>query len=310
MKTFFKKINRKKFITISICLFLSIFTWISAKLSATYNERIPLKVNYTNIPSDVVLSSNSLQKIEADIVGSGYSILKYNFFKKDINLDINNLAYLGNNNYILPKSSLNLIDKTLFPDVSLKNIYPDTIKIKMLPLISKKIPVRVQLTVNPRVEYKVKAIKHFPDSVTLYGSSSLLDTISEIKFSKKIDNAKQSFEHKFHLKNTKNLRYSVSSITSKVEIIRISQKKIQKSIQIIGAPTASNVKIFPKNTQVILSGDVNILRNFQEGDLLISADFKKRKKDVIPIEIIKKPEGLKVTILQKNVEFLIEEKCL
>ena len=302
-----KSLGSEKFIGICFCILLAFLTWLSTKLSKKYTERITLNVHYANLPSESFLTPNSTQTIDAVVEGSGFSLLNYNLSKKDITLDINQLSHIGNDNYLLSKSTLNLIDYNVMPDVSLKNIYPDTLKIGLQKLAHKKVPVIVKMPIETQTEYQVSEIVITPRAVTLHGLSTDLDSITGVYLNlpPKI-NVKKSFTEKFFLKNTKKLHYDTKQIQIKADIIRVSQQEMVKEIEILHAPTDKKIHFFPNKIKIIVSGDIDILQSLQETDIIIVADYAKRQENWLPLEVYKSPKGTRITFDTKKIEFLIQ----
>lgn len=308
MKKKLKLLGSEKFIGISFCILLAFLTWLSIKLSNKYTERITLNVHYANLPLESFLTPNSTQTIDAVIEGSGFSLLNYNLSKKNISLDINQLSHIGNDNYLLSKSTLNLIDYNVMPDVSLKNIYPDTLKIGFQKLAHKKVPVIIKMPIETQTEYQVSEIVITPSAVTLHGLSADLDSITGLYLNlpPKI-NVKKSFTEKISLKNTKKLHYDTKQIQIKTDVIRVSEQEMVKSVEILHAPTNKKIHFFPNKVKIIVSGDINILQSLEETDVVIIADYVKHQENWIPLEVYKAPKGTRITFDTKKIEFLIQK---
>lgn len=309
MKNILKIIRNRRFIGISTCVILSFFTWLMAKLSVRYTDRIPLKVVYTDIPPDVFVSPSSTQMIDVDIEGTGFTLFKYKSAKnKNLKLSINDLSNVGGNKYILPRSTFNYIDYTILPDVNLKTIYPDTIRIDLQEYAHKKVPVVLQMPIHTQIEHRLVGLVISPDSLTLHALEHQLDTITGVYLNAPArEKVSKSFSETFHINNTETLRYDVNQIQVRAEVIRVSEQELLKEIQILNLPDNQKIMLFPKKIKIIASGNVEILKSLKETDIVIIADYLDRQSNLLPLRVHKKPEGIKVKLIKESIEYLVKE---
>lgn len=310
MKNFLKIIRNKRFVGISFCVILSFFTWLTAKLSMRYTDRITLKVSYTEVPPNLFIAPSSQQTIDVDIEGVGYSLLKYKTKKNvDIKLNINDLSNVGGNKFVLPKSTFNLIDYNILPDVNLKTVYPDTLRIDLQEYARKKVPVVLQMPIRTQVEYRLSELTISPDSVEVHALEHQLDTITGIYLKAPAkEKVREPFWQIFEIKNSENLRYNINKIKVNAQIIRVSEQELFKEIQVINVPDNQEIRLFPQKIKIIASGNVEILKSLQETDVVISADFSDRKNNLLPLNVRKKPEGIKIRLEKESVSYLIKEQ--
>lgn len=309
MKNILKIIRNRRFIGISTCVILSFFTWLMAKLSVRYTDRIPLKVVYTDIPPDVFVSPSSTQTIDVDIEGTGFTLFKYKSAKnKKFKLSINDLSNVGGNKYILPRSTFNYIDYTILPDVNLKTIYPDTLRIDLQEYAHKKVPVVLQMPIHTQIEHRLVGLVISPDSLTLHALEHQLDTITGVYLNAPArEKVSKSFSETFHINNTETLRYDVNQIQVRAEVIRVSEQELLKEIQILNLPDKQQIMLFPKKIKIIASGNVEILKSLKETDIVIIADYLDRQSNLLPLRVHKKPEGIKVKLIKESIEYLVKE---
>lgn len=309
MKNILKIIRNRRFIGISTCVILSFFTWLMAKLSVRYTDRIPLKVVYTDIPPDVFVSPSSTQMIDVDIEGTGFTLFKYKSAKnKNLKLSINDLSNVGGNKYILPRSTFNYIDYTILPDVNLKTIYPDTLRIDLQEYAHKKVPVVLQMPIHTQIEHRLVGLVISPDSLTLHALEHQLDTITGVYLNAPArEKVSKSFSETFHINNTETLRYDVNQIQVRAEVIRVSEQELLKEIQILNLPDNQKIMLFPKKIKIIASGNVEILKSLKETDIVIIADYLDRQSNLLPLRVHKKPEGIKVKLIKESIEYLVKE---
>lgn len=308
MKKFLKFIRTEKFVGISFCVCLALFSWFVAKLSSKYNERLTLKINYLDIPQGMYIDSTSLKTIDVEIEGTGFSLLKVNLLKKDISLSINDLSHLGKGNYILPKNTINLIDYNSLPNVNLKNVYPDTLKIRMKRHIHKKIPVKYDLPITLAQDHILAKVTLSPDSVWVYGSQEEVEKKSfiDVQFHKK-EEVKSSYSEQFFLQSDGKVEYNPSRIILQTEVIRVGEISLEKEILVKNLPQKTKIEIFPNKIQLLVYGDISKLKNITPEDVVIYADYQRRMGKEMNLFVAKLPQGLELKNLPKTISYLIEK---
>ena len=89
-------------------------------------------------------------------------------------------------------------------------------------------------------------------------------------------------------------------------MVHVTEQEIKAKVQLIHQPFSVEVKLFPEEVPLLLTGDVETIRNLKPTDITIVADYNQRKDRYIPLEVRKKPASLNVNFTeQKEVEYLI-----
>ena len=91
-----------------------------------------------------------------------------------------------------------------------------------------------------------------------------------------------------------------------LQIIRVTEQSMEVPIQLLHQPLTAQVELLPEKTMVLLSGNMETIRNLKPSDIVVVADYNKRKEQTIPLEVYKKPLSVSVTLKQETqVEYLI-----
>lgn len=307
----FKKAENRKVVGSLLCILLAFLFWLSSKLSVKHTEKIAVKVQYQNIPQGYLLDSLYLAGLSFEAEGIGYNLLKYNFSEKEIQVDISKLSRISPNKYILTKQMLNNINKEYFADLILKNAEPDTLELHLQKLTEKKIPVKVNLPIALNPEYQLEKLIIFPDSVKVHGLESYLDTLCGVHIQAKAKKeVKNSFSESFTLNDTPHIHYQTHQVQVSAHIIRVTEQEIRKKIQVLHFPENKQIKLFPSEVGLIISGNVDAIKELKESDIIVTADYHKAKDGRLPLEIYKQPKELKIRFLNTEnfAEFLIQNK--
>jgi len=152
-----------------------------------------------------------------------------------------------------------------------------------------------------------RAKNNNPDSVVVSGLAADLDTITGVYLQKKYKrNVTTSYSGEVRITDTPKLHYDTDKVTFSLQMVHVTEQEIKAKVQLIHQPFSVEVKLFPEEVPLLLTGDVETIRNLKPTDITIVADYNQRKDRYIPLEVRKKPTSLNVNFTeQKEVEYLI-----
>jgi hypothetical protein len=167
-------------------LLLSFVFWYLNELSKELQGSINYPVRYINPPRDRIVTGDLPDKLEMDLRGPGYSILKVKLSgsRAPVVIDFSKVAprrIPGQQpRYFLVTSGLtNNFSKQLHADFDILAIHPDTLFFGYDRLVTRKMPVIPRLKVDTPEGRKVIIVAD-PDSITVTGPQHVLDLLEGI----------------------------------------------------------------------------------------------------------------------------------
>ena len=133
--------GKKRLRFFSFFFALSLLFWIITKLSNTYSSSVEFEVNFVNTPDLIVLDQDLEAKVKADITASGFELLIYHFFKKEIDVSIGNADYSSNVAKIDLMGQKFSLQQQLYQNARLNLISPPYLTFSYGALKRMKIPV-------------------------------------------------------------------------------------------------------------------------------------------------------------------------
>src|ERR1700733_1866838 len=130
------------------CLLLSIMLWFLTALNETYpNINLRMKVKYSNVPTDKVYSEPLPKDFTLLVNAVGWDLLRYRIQSdsQEINVD---LEHYKGKPYIISSKLKDLVGLQLTRSITINDIYPDTIDLTQENMMSKKVPVQLQLLLS------------------------------------------------------------------------------------------------------------------------------------------------------------------
>lgn len=167
-------------------LLLSFVFWYLNELSKELQGSINYPVRYINPPRDRIVTGDLPDKLEMDLRGPGYSILKVKLSgsRAPVVIDFSKVAprrIPGQQPkyYLVTSGLISNVSKQLHADFDILAIHPDTLFFGYDRLVTKKMPVIPRLKVEAPEGRKVIIVAD-PDSITVTGPQHVLELLEGI----------------------------------------------------------------------------------------------------------------------------------
>jgi len=167
-------------------LLLSFVFWYLNELSKELQGTINYPVRYINPPKDRIVTGDLPEKLEMDLRGPGYSILKVKLSgsRAPVVIDFSKVTprrIPGTmpRYYLVTSGLINSFSKQLHADFDILSIQPDTLFFGYDKLVTRRLPVIPDLHVELAEGKKVIIVTE-PDSISVTGPQHVLDTIEGI----------------------------------------------------------------------------------------------------------------------------------
>ncbi|MFZ2286158.1 MAG: YbbR-like domain-containing protein [Bacteroidales bacterium] len=210
-------------------LLLSFVFWYLNELSKDLKGTINYPVRYINPPKDRIVTGDLPDKLEMELRGPGYSILKVKLSgsRAPVVVDFSRMAPrrlpgTTPQYYLMTAGLINSFAKQLHADFEILSIQPDTLFFGYDRLVTRKMPVKPNLSVDLAEGRKV-IIVPAPDSITVTGPAHILDTLNGIRT-----------RHRHFKRMNENFRSKVP--LEYPEYLQTTQKRVTVEVTITGKP--------------------------------------------------------------------------
>lgn len=180
-------LRRRKMYVFFTCLFLSTVFWLATKLSQEGQGSFSQPVAVVEVPEGNFLSYQSHSFIRYTVQTTGMRLLTSRYFIPTDTFTINasglpRMTREGQTMHYLTYSSIAFrIANQLRTEVELVNVWPDTLFIQMVPAMEKKVNVQLNADFGFAQRFhQYGPVVVEPDSITITGPASLVDTLSAI----------------------------------------------------------------------------------------------------------------------------------
>ena len=310
----FSKTSREVLLFVFFLVLSGIF-WLMLTLNDTYEHEIAIPVRITNIPKDVVLTSEEIDTLKLTVRDKGLVIFSYLYGDATPSLKINfKLGDRGNGTGLISGAELQyLIDKRLRSSTRVSSIKPNHLLYYYNTGAHKRVPVRWRGRVIPEQLYFISHVDYSPDSVTIFAPEEKLDSIKVI-YTETLNSVgfRDSLQLHCKLRRVEGVKIVPDNVHITFTTDLLTEESIDGiPVEGINMPAGKVLRTFPAKVRVKFVSGVNVYRNLKVSDFRVVADYnelKDRTSEKCNIYLQQMPQGIsRVVIEPRQVDYLIEE---
>lgn len=294
----------KMYYSFILFFLLSVVFWFMTKLSKEYDGTIKFPVTYTNLPDNKLLQENPLNFIEIHVKTSGFKLISAKISPKKLEIDASNIYYKSLTDYYLLVSQQKLaIQKQMITGIEIDHFIKDSIAFNLGLLKVKKIPVNLfsDITFAEGYEFK-EGININPDSITIKGPESILDTIAYVSttlFQKKLLNS--SIKEIVNIQNfssDSNIRFQQDKIEISAIVEEFTEGEVEVPLTLLNLPNNKSINTFPKLVKITYKVALSNFNKVSSSTFLIECDYNMSKINNLPYLI---PKLVESSSLVRNI---------
>lgn len=285
---FLVKLTRNRNILVFLVFFvISAFLWFLNAINKEYTTDLSLPYIIKNLPKNMSIPEDYKEELTISVSGHGYNLLREEIEKIklpliiDFSKDKNPIKIHSNPNnctqsFIITEDLKILVNKRFGDNIKLVKISPDTIYFNTTQTYSKQIAVKPLITFQPDVNYvKNGAITIRPDTITVYGPQSIVDTMKAV-YTKPTDlgTINDNHVHSLEINTFKNLRYSKTSILVEIPMEKYTETNLKIAVNIINVPEKLKVRVMPSEVSVSFKVPLSDFSEVKASDFVATVDFK------------------------------------
>ena len=308
--------TNKEFLIFVFFIALSGIFWLSMTLNETYEQEFSIPVTVVGVPKNVVLTSEETDTIRMTIRDKGITLAAYMYGDMLKNVKINFKPYAHSNGTgIVTTSELQkIVYQHLVSSSKIISTKPDKLEFFYNYGANKRVPVRWTGRVIPEDLYFISRVKYYPDSVDVYASQALLDSISVV-YSEHLNyvNFRDTLVVNANLEKIKGVKMVPDHIKMEFFTDVLTEEKLDGiPVEGINMPPGKILRTFPMKVTVSFVTGLSVYRSLKPEDFTIVADYDEiaaNPSEKCRIYIKKSPPGISRVHLNINeVDYLIEEQ--
>ncbi|MBQ8712500.1 MAG: YbbR-like domain-containing protein [Prevotella sp.] len=313
---FFSSLN-KQFLIFLLFLALSGVFWLVMTLNETYEKELEIPVHISNVPKEVVLTSDETDTIRVTVRDKGWMILSYMYGDGLGSINVNYKTYNRGNGYgAVSASELMRHIYAQNPSMTSKitAVKPDKLEFYYNSGAHKRVPVKWSGRVIPEHLYFISHVEYWPDSVDVYAAESKLDSISVV-YTEALNYA--GFRDTLTVEcQTAKIR-GVKCVPDRVKVgfytdVLTEESMSDVPITAINMPAGKTLRTFPSKVKVSFVTGVSQYRNLRPEQFVVVADYQEiitRPSEKCNIYLKAVPQGIsRATLEMTQVDYLIEDE--
>lgn len=312
-----KPLLSRRVSTLLVCLLLSATAWLLQALSKEYTlmQRVP--VTYINLPSDRLLSNQLPDSVDAELRGSGFTLLTIKLGRDPgiLELDVRtarqnrrgDLALLTNINSLRLRSSFGRGAKVV-------RVFPDTIALSFSARVSRKVPVRPVVSATPAPQFQLAdSIRCEPGWVTISGSAEMVNAIRVINTEARIYTGLEKDVDELVplvLSGTaRQLTVSPAAVNVKVKVGQFTEGRFTIPVTAVNTLPGATLKTIPDKVDVVFLVPLSEYSRIKPDQFRVVADYKNisSTRSTLPLTVVRRPVFVRnLRTEPERVEYIIQ----
>ncbi len=305
----------RQFLVFLFFLALSTAFWLFQTLSETYEEEYNIPVDIRNVPSDVVITSDMPATARITLKDRGTTLLNYKYSDQIPHIKIDKSLFSSTDGHVrlLASELMRQIRPSLATSTQIISFKPDTLEFYYNHGKSKRVPVKLIGEPKAGAGYTITEQRLTPDSVTVYASSTLLDTLqAAYAHIGHLHALEATATHDLSFKTIRGVKFTPAKTQLHIAVDRLIEKKLSVHVQGENFPEGILLRTFPSKVDVIFQVSMTRYRDITPDDFLIAADYNTLPSDgdtKCRLHIKSQPPGVYHVRLSANeVEYILENR--
>ena len=307
------KINRE-FMVFIVFLLVSIVFWFVQTFKESTTAKINYKLEITDIPSNIILTSDVPKRVEVTVSGRGFSIIDY-LTKSDsrvVEVDYSQFEKSDGMLVLNNNSWKKIVTSTLGNSLTCTSISPSMLEIYYSTGEHKYVPVVFGGKAKVDGQHVLCGIELEPQHVDIYAPDNQFDTISAIYTEDvRYTGLKDTTVVRLALVPPKGVKCRPDSITAKLCVDLYTTKTIKVPIFCENIPEDKVIRTFPLTTNVTFRVSSSLYNHITASDFSIVVDYNNIQPNDKKCDLIVRtvPMGISDVILSpQQVDYIIEQE--
>ena len=294
------------FLLVSCCL------WLMLTLNQDYETEIKVAVNVKDIPEDVGFSASDGEVLTVRVRDRGTTLINYTFASfLPITVDYRELVN-RKGRLTLPASLLRRhVEGQLVSSTAVLSMQPDTF-VYYTRESALRFPVKLNANYSVAKQYVSGVPKIIPDSVWVYASTNITDTLKALSVNVNVDDElRDSLIVELPLTPISGVKSSPSTVRVVVPVSPFAEKSFEVPIIGVGFPENSRLRTFPSHVKVFMNVNMAMYEQVSATDFEVGVDYSSVQGGTSPrakLRILSAPDNVRdIRIVPTEVEYLIEQ---
>lgn len=297
--------------------FLSVSSgfWLIITLNETYERDIYVPLRLVGVPNNVVITDPLPDSVKVTVHDRGYSLLPYYYSDaiQPLNLRFSTYSKSSGKGGITVSELQKLIKNMLYSSTTIVAIKAEKLDFSFNFGISKKVPVLFDGQVKTEDQYYLSRVVCKPESINIYASKHLLDSIKEVYTSYIVtENITDTMSQYISLRKINGVKMVPDKVKVTFYADVLTEKVIEVPIVSVNMPDGLLLRTFPGHVKVkvvVGKGNLSVVRPENFKVIVDYKDVADHPSDKCSVQLVDMPRGIvTATVETKSVDYLIERQ--
>jgi YbbR domain-containing protein len=271
---------------------------------------VPVEVS---LPANVHLLTKVPDTLTVTLRDKGYRFISYMFYKSPkLTLRLSDYND-GTNTFKIDQSHLKkALAAVLNKHATIVSVLPESLNIEFTDLPGKNVPIRADLSLEPRENYThIGALALSQDSVMVFSDAKTLSEINEV-YTYRVEekDLTDTLRRNVTIAPINNAVVEPRSVDIVVPIEKLKPQTRKVRISVRNAPKGVKMLLFPSEVEVSFRAPVSRLKD--DNDITVVVDYStidfSHPSNMVEVAIGEAPATYQdFKIVPKNVEYIIEK---
>ena len=275
LKRFLSKLLNRNFLVFLFFLALSAAFWLFLTLNDEYEKDFAVSIRLRGIPENVVITTNLPPVFHVVLKDRGSQLLHYKYAGLPI-LTIDFKNYDQQSGHVV--LSLSDITKVLIQKLpvttKLISYKPDKIEYYFNNGLNVRLPVQLRASLKPERLYGISSIRIIPDSVTVYATQEILDTLrGATTVPIYLSNLSESQQRSIDLAKVRGVKFEPASVKLRINVDQMTEKTVLVPVKWVNFPASKTLRTFPSKVKIIFQVGMSMYRKITADDFTLVVNY-------------------------------------
>lgn len=299
-----------------VFLVVAIVFWFLQTFNESTTAQLSFRLNITDVPKNVIITSEIPDKVTASVSGRGFAILEYLTKAPNHQIDIAYADYLNENGVFVVDQAAwrKLLSQTLGQDLRLVSVSPSLLELYHSTGDHKYVPVVFSGKVKVDNQHVLCGIDVAPSYVDIYAPEAQFDTITAIHTQPlRLTNLKDTLHTRLPLQPPTGVKCVPDSVDVTICVDLYTTKTLKVPIYCENIPSDKTLRTFPMAASVTFRISASIYDQVTAEDFSLVVDYDDIRPGDTKCRLIMRSQPDVVDNVQfspQEVDYIIEQEAI
>ncbi len=317
LKSFLTRKVSREALVFAFFFVVSASFWLLQTLHEEYEMDLRVPMSLKNVPDETVVTEELPSMITLKVRDRGSSLIGYYFsYELRHGVEIDFTEYDRGENFGHVVLSLQEIQKLLGQFLQgttrILTVHPDTIDYYFTRGVQKRLPVVFRGHVDTSSRYYLERLTLSPDSVTVWGSREVLDSLTSISTeTTNISGLSETTEQMALLSVPRGIKTEPKEVKLQAMVDIYTEKQVRVPIVGTNFPAGYSLRTFPASAVITFRIGSKSYKDVTAENFVLTATYEEllaQPDSALHLQLRSIPEGIsQVKIIPETVQYLIEQ---